>query len=56
MYSIYSRPFLLFINEGISDWGNFNVSNYLSFNTTLGGQIQNGAKLFASDKNNTGQK
>lgn len=32
----------------MQDWANLNVSNYLYLNATLSGQIQNGAKPFAS--------
>lgn len=42
----------------MQDWANLNVSNYLYLNATLSGQIQNGAKPFASKegRKNTGRK
>lgn len=40
-------PFAVIVSGRIQDWANYNVSYYLSLNTSVSGRILYGAKLFA---------
>lgn len=43
------REFALVVSGRVKDWTNSNILNYLPLNTKLPGQIQDGAKPFASE-------
>lgn len=46
----YFSPLALGGSWWISDWVNSNVLNYLSLNTSMSGQIKDGAKPFVSEE------